>query len=231
MEKKHSWNWIEPFEKNCMGCGTKFLTKKRTKKYCTQSCWTSHNNRIDSIEVRKKRAESVKKSQSTAEYKERMKNNPKILEARKMNSLRMKRLISEGKFTPCITNSWTRWKSYVNINEEVKKFRSSWEAVFYLLNQNLQYEKIRIPYVYNGTSYNYIIDFEDSENKVLYEIKPDSLKGSFKNVAKIDAALDWCKNNNYRFIIISDNWFIEKAHKIDYQKNSHLKPLMRQFLK
>ncbi|MFW6046872.1 MAG: hypothetical protein ACOCP4_03685 [Candidatus Woesearchaeota archaeon] len=62
------------------------------------------------------------------------------------------------------------------------KFRSSWEILFYeIMKQNnikVEYEKLIIPY-YDRTKKskrNYIIDFIDKNNKVLYEIKPNFQK-------------------------------------------------------
>jgi len=229
-QKKHSWNWKEPIEKICNGCGKSYLTKKINKKYCTQPCWTSNNNRVDSPEVRKKRVDSVRKTTSTKEYKEKIKNSPRIKEANRQSSIRMKKLIAEGKFTPCITNSWTRWKSFVEIDGVIKKFRSSWEAVFYLLNPHLEYEKRRIQYKNDESYRNYIVDFEDSNNKILYEIKPINLKDNYKNTIKIKAAQQWCKDNQYEYRIISDEWFFENANKIDYEKNPQLRLLMKNFI-
>jgi len=174
--KKHSWNWKEPIEKECSGCGKRYLTKKENKKYCTQPCWTSHNHHKDSEETKRKRVESNKKTVSTQEHKEKIKSSPRVIEARRQNSIRLKRLIKEGKFTPCITNSWTNWKSYIKIKDDIKKFRSNWEAVFFLLNQHLDYEKVRIQYEYQNKVSSYIVDFVDFDKKILYEIKPSKIR-------------------------------------------------------
>ena len=88
----------------------------------------------------------------------------------KEKSISMKEKIAKGEFTPCITNSWARSRCYI---DDIP-FRSSWEAMFYLINP-LPFEKIRVPYIgLDNTKHSYIIDFHDNENRILYEIKPSN---------------------------------------------------------
>ena len=230
MEVRHAHNWKEPVERTCIGCSSTFLTKKETKKYCTQGCWTSHNNKKNTEETKRKRVESCKKTVATPEHKLKIKNSSRIAEARKAMSTLLKQRILDGTFTPCFTNSWTRWSAFVDIEGIVYKFRSSWEAVFYLLNQDLSYESVRIPYVFEGKKSSYIVDFEDSKNKILYEIKPASLKNNPKNIAKLKAALKWCKENNYKYVDISNSWFKDNISRVDFNKHDYLRDKMRQFL-
>lgn len=128
-------------------------------------------------------------------------------EIAKETSIRLKRMISDGTFTPCVTNSWAKSRCIIKVNNKIIKCRSSWDAYFQLKNSYLEYEKIRIPYTYKNKISNYIIDFVDYENKILYEIKPDSFRETDKNLAKFKAAITWCKNNNYEFKIIGNDWF------------------------
>jgi hypothetical protein len=127
------------------------------------------------------------------------------------NSKRMKQNIKEGKFIPNITNSWARSRceiSFIRNNKIVNiKTRSTWEAYFQLSNVNLVYEKVVIPYLYKNVEYNYIVDFVDFENKILYEIKPLSNKDGEIVKVKNKYAKKWCKQNGYRFILITDRWF------------------------
>ena len=117
----------------------------------------------------------------------------------------------------------------INIYNIKIKYRSSWEAVFHLLNPKLNYEKIRIPYYLEGLRKLYIVDFEDSDNKILYEIKPNSEINSKKNKIKEIAAKEWAVNNGYAYKIISDEWFLENVHKVDFEKNPQLIKPMKQF--
>ena len=76
------------------------------------------------------------------------------------NSKLMKEKIRNGEFIPNITNSWSKSKCdlYFKQNGEYisMKTRSTWEAYFQLYNKDFLYEKIVIPYIYDGILHNYI---------------------------------------------------------------------------
>lgn len=153
------------------------------------------------------------------------------LNSRAKISEKIKQRILDGTFTPCITNTWTRWKSFIQIDSEnIKKFRSNWDAAFWLLNQHLEYEKIRIPYIFEEKYHIYIVDFVDRKNNILYEIKPDSLKIQEINIIKENAAKKWCSENNYMYVSVNDEWFKENIKKIDFDKHSNLKKSFKAFL-
>ena len=154
-------------------------------------------------------------------------------EKRKKQSATLKEKIRKGEFTPCVTNSWS--KSRIVIHGI--PFRSSWEAAYWLLNQHLEFEKLRIPYVNDqGISRNYIVDFVDHTNKIIYEVKPNSEKKEINNLLKEAAAMVFCKENGYTYVMINDEWFFDNVDEII----SSAKPLdcgvlltkrMSQFLK
>lgn len=135
----------------------------------------------------------------------------------KKNSIKMKLNIKEGRFIPNITNSWAKSRceiSFVRDGEVINmKTRSTWEAYFQLFNTNLVYEKIVIPYLYKKIEHNYIIDFVDFENRILYEIKPLSNKDSEIVKVKSKFARKWCKLNGYKFVLITDKWFIKNYNE------------------
>lgn len=141
----------------------------------------------------------------------------------------MKKRIRDGEFTPCITNTWTHYESIININGIDKKMRSSWEAFFYLCNNNLEYEKVRIPYTYLNENKTYIIDFVDYEKRIIYEIKPDSEIDSDINKTKQEHAIKWCKENDYDYKLITNRWFIDNKQNIKSLliKQSNNKELMK----
>ncbi len=116
--------------------------------------------------------------------------------------------IATGEFTPNITNSWSNSKISVMVNGEIKFVRSSWEAYFYILNPDLFYEVIRIPYFdeIKGKVRNYITDFCDFNSKIIYEIKPKNKIED--NNRKIIEAKKWCEINSYRYEIITQDWLI-----------------------
>ena len=120
---------------------------------------------------------------------------------------KIQKKILSGEFTPCITNSWCHSRIETLINDKIVKHRSSWESFFHIKNSNLEYEKIRIPYIFENIEHNYIVDFVDEENKILYEIKPRSEKTKRKNKIKRKYAIQWANKNKYVYKIIEDEWF------------------------
>jgi len=127
-------------------------------------------------------------------------------ERKQKQSNTMKNKIAKGEFTPCVTNSWAKSRCYI---DDIP-FRSSWEAMFYLITE-LPYEKIRIPYIgLDNKKHSYIIDFHDEENKILYEIKPNSLIKDEKVKIKEGAAKEWCKENEWTFEFISEKYLFKK---------------------
>jgi hypothetical protein len=129
-------------------------------------------------------------------------------------SKKIKQKILDGSFTPNITNSWS--KSMCKLNNG-KKYRSTWDAFFQLVNSELKYEEIRIPYIINGEKHIYIVDFVDFNNKIIYEIKPDSEKYKEINKIKEKFALIWCNENNFSYELISNKWF-----EMNYNKYKQL---------
>lgn len=165
---------------------------------------------------------------NSKEFKEKYKKTYEM--AHKKISNTMKEKILMGEFTPCITNSWTNWRTYVEMNGIVKKFRSNWDAAFWILNKNLKYENIRIKYEIDGEWHSYIVDFSDTDGKKLYEVKPKSLAKNRVNEIKFTAAKIWCGENGYTFDIIDDDWFNENAKYINYDTHPQLLKSMKQFL-
>lgn len=118
-------------------------------------------------------------------------------------SITLKKKIEDGKFTPCITNTRTHFTAILKLdNGEYKKFRSTWEACFFYCNQHLLYEKIRIPYFIDDIKHIYITDFFDKENNIVYEIKP--IVFFKKDTIKINQAINFCIENNLKFIWINE---------------------------
>ena len=166
---------------------------KKNKKFCCSECYWDY------------------KRNHPEEYKPSK-------EQREKQSLIMKEKILRGEFTPNVTNSWANSKITFKIKNCEYNFRSTWEAVFFILNPHLLYESKRIKY-FNSveqTYRNYIIDFEDIENRILYEIKPKSNKNDIIVKDKEEYAKMWCMENNYTFVFIDDDYFFENANKIDY---------------
>lgn len=198
-----------------------------------------------SLETKQKKLKSLKGRKFSNEHRKKLsianKNNHKDPEFKKLHAARLckaapkiseklKQRIANGEFTPCITNSWTHWDVKIVKNNKIYKFRSTFEAVYWLLNPELLFETIRVPYYWEGKVHNYIIDFEDKSQRIIYEIKPTSLLSDKKNQTKLQAAQNWAKTNSYQFKIIDNNWFKKYAYLIDYEKYPSLLKGMKQFL-
>lgn len=192
------------------------------KKFCSKKClynWRSINMTGEKNNIHKATPETLK-------------------EMGRKTSVRLKESISNGTFTPNVTNSWARSRCTILINRLGKyveiKLRSSWDAFFQLKNPNLLYEKIRIPYFVNGDFHNYIVDFVDIEKKIIYEIKPGGLESSEINQIKFKTAIEWCKCNGYEFKIISNDWFesnYDESILEEQPDKDKMKRLLKQFKK
>lgn len=191
------------------------LSKKRTL-YCQTEQGRAHNSKLS----------SERKGEKNPVHKQNKETRDRV---KKSNSEFMKNKIKNG-YTPPVTNSWCRSKILVND----KFFRSTWEAVFYILNPHVEYEKMRIQY-FNPVTRDvrtYIVDFVDMQSKILYEIKPLATKTHASNIAKEQAARIWCKDMGYTFVCISNEFFKQNANKIDFSLyDSKIKKNMKQFLK
>lgn len=191
---------IDDMYRTCFICGEKYLYK--------DVLITTENKEIDKI-LSAKYSCSKKCYYKVLEFGLYDKNIEK-------QSSTMKNKILNGEFTPNITNSWANSK--IKIKLDGKAFRSSWEAYFYIFmldKQFIEYEKLRL--LYYDTEVNkmrtYITDFIDEENKILYEIKPFCDTISINTINKEKAALKWCKENNYEYIFITEEWFDENYNK------------------
>lgn len=223
-DKKYYINYLmrnhpECFE-YCKSCNTKFLAKDiitnhvlRDSGLCSEKCYHKY--------MKTKEWQCI---------------NGQTQEKRNKQSERMKNLISTGKFTPCVTNSRCKSRVEVLINNKIVPCRSSWDATFLILNPNLEYEKLRIKYNYENKNHNYIVDFIDIINMKIYEIKPINAFTN-KDQVKQNSAIEWCKNNKYEYLMITDDWFNKNLKiesniiKIKEQKESELiLKRMKQFL-
>lgn len=195
---------------------TKEKLRQKRLIYCQTEEGKAHNLKLS----KDRRGSNNPSHRQTTETRERVRN---------LSRERMKLKIKNG-YTPPITNSWCHSK--INVND--MSFRSTWEAVFFILNPHLKYEKIRIPYVNPETNdeRTYIVDFVDEDTKTLYEIKPLATIKHTKNAAKEAAAKNWCKRHGYVFVCISNSYFEENAKKLDFSLyDSKIYKNMKQFLK
>lgn len=212
----------------CEYCGekTKFV---RFRPFRTYSMWPYHQ--FCSSECRNKWWAQKQREDNTI-YRA---NEETLNRVKNENSIRMKQKIKNGDFTPCSTNSWCHSKYKIKFIQNNKLIsvtvRSSWEAIFQLLNPTLLYEKLRVQYIgVDNKLHNYIVDFIDIDNKIVYEVKPDSCKELKNNILKNKALINWCKANNYNMLYIDENYF--KTHNfnislLDYTDDEYKQKLLK----
>jgi hypothetical protein len=197
----------------------------KQKKETIEKRANSNKGKILSDETKLKISQSNKKTHNSKEYLAKRYETHRNMG--KKLSLIMKKKIMEGKFTPNITNSWTRRNIELNVDGLITKYRSSWDAAFAMLNPSCQYEKIRIPYELDGHQKTYIADFADFDNLILYEIKPNSVKSRKVCVIKELAARRWALRNGWEYKMISDDWFMANINLLEDINFPHIKLLKK----
>lgn len=231
-------------DKNCTECGTKLEKTSDLRSYrkCKNKNCNSYINFLNKknlkIKTTKKNTPPIIKILQKCRYsraakkrelkfKETFINNKSLKsiyceKGAHKNSQKMKQKIADGEFTPCVTNSWS--KSRIIFNNT--PYRSSFEVMFKLLDSDniLKYEKIRIPYIFENKKHNYIVDFYDPENKILYEIKPESEINNVVNKTKEKYAVKFCKENSMQYKIITEKFLKENISTITskYKEVRHL---------
>jgi len=132
--------------------------------------------------------------------------------------------ISTGEFTPPITNSYTHWDAVVETNEGLHKFRSSWEACFWLCNKHMLHEKIRIPYKDDhNVLRTYIADFYDEKTNTLYELKPKSQWNKANH--KMQQIINYCLEKNIKFIWINEFNIMQYIDEREFVSETNVKQL------
>ena len=201
--------YLPDFIRFCKNCGSlvvisKDLNVKPKTKFCSNKCYAEY----------------------MISHKEEYKRSD---ERREKQSQLMISLISSGSFIPKINNVYNG--SLLSYNG--KKYRSSWDLAFHILNPYLLYESKVIQYnsPKDNKEHNYIVDFEDNKKKILYEIKPEVNTNNPINKAKEKAVIKWCKNNKYQYILITDNYFYDKlTADVIKDWNPELKRRLLQFI-
>ena len=178
----------------CKGCHkehTRLLNKHGWRGWaatCSDTCeitWASE----------RQKGKNNTSHRMTEKTKESMKN--------KLSSIMKKKILS-GDFTPKTENYKTFGMIEFKIDEKIKKVRSLWELLYWLENDNLEYEKIRIEYFDELTNKNkiYITDFFNSDKNEIIEIKPKKYQDiRFENKKKA------CEKQGFLFTVIDESYF------------------------
>lgn len=141
-------------------------------------------------------------SKANSGYKNGMWGKKLSVDAKLHLSKIMQEKIISGKFTPNSNNRNTHWDCQYN----GKKYRSSWEALYQCLDEQAEYEALRIKYYFDNRQYVYIVDFINHNTKTVIEVKPTELINDKKTQAKINSAKNWCEQNGYRFILADKDY-------------------------
>jgi hypothetical protein len=210
-----------------------YVITHQQKQHCITNliewCNECYNNKVflenchkeaHSPQTRKKAANTRKKwleSDKGLEWKKMISKHNSISTKKWRDSLteEEKRIInkksSDSQINNILNGSFDPQKNYKHyrknigiINGEELVFRSSWEVIFAISNPHLEYESLRIPYFKNnGRKGIYIPDFIDNQNKIIYELKPR--RNYIKQQTKMDASINWCLKNGYKFIWINED--------------------------
>jgi hypothetical protein len=104
------------------------------------------------------------------------------------------------------------------VHTKFAKYRSSYELEFCKIIDaspkvvSWEYEHFYIGYDFHGRHHHYLVDFNlvlDNGQKILVEIKPytfylRAMEQRDKNWAKWNAAINFAKNHNYKFKVITE---------------------------
>lgn len=125
-------------------------------------------------------------------------------------STTMKARIKSGDITPNVQNSRTHWQ----VTYQGKRFRSSWEAAWFALNQHYEYETKRISYWINGVEKIYIVDFYDPATNTLVEVKPaEHTYGEVFEAKKLWAER-WAGENNGKYVVVTQQYLKDNMSQL-----------------
>lgn len=123
---------------------------------------------------------------------------------RERQSIRIKKRIKEGKFTPNLYNSKTHWQ----VEFKGRRYRSSWEAAFHGLNPDYEYETLRIEI--DGRIV--IVDFYLPAQKKAVEIKPKRHQSIQKR--RLDNISQTLGMRGITFQILGEEFLVERWDEI-----------------
>jgi hypothetical protein len=175
-------------------------TDVNKKKRVDSRSWYRHSD-----ETKKLISETNKKTWTPARVSEKVETNRKN-GVYKRSSETIKRKILSGEITPRTQNRLNHKRLKSDITG-VKRYRSSWELIYHEANPILEYETLRVSYIFENINKIYIVDFWNPVEKIAIEIKPSNLTDNPKNKAKREALINWCKANEASYIEITERDF------------------------
>jgi hypothetical protein len=179
-----------------------------------------HKNLNNDLLRKKQWMKNLKEGRKNIDYswiENRTEEQKRIIAKKSSDSQKLN--ILNGTFTPQ-NNYRTKRRIQIDINNNQYYFRSSWEVCFFISNQYLEYESLRIKYKLKNEYKIYIPDFIDNKNKIIYELKPK--RQYLAQVEKMDGGIQWCINNNYKFIWINEYNIMNYLNKNVCQTEKYL---------
>ena len=103
----------------------------------------------------------------------------------------------------------------------------------FVKKKDIKYEDLRISYFdsIKKETRNYVVDFVDWNNRVLFEIKPLSERFSQNVKDKEKFAKEWCIKNNFEFKYISNEWFEKNYNSTIIRNNVRDKETIEKLLR
>lgn len=138
------------------------------------------------------------------------KMSPKTrIDAAKKLSIIMKNKILDGTFTPKTENYKIFGMIEFRHKDEIRKVRSLWELMFWIENEDLKYEKVRLKYFdpLEQRERIYITDFYDATNNKIIEVKPKKYQDSRYHSKK-----QACIDNGFEFEVVDETYFSKFKH-------------------
>lgn len=176
----------------CKNCNTEHTRQIGWKRKWTYTCSYECECELHS-----------KRQQGDKNTSHRMTEETKnVMKLKMSNIIRAK--IKDGTFTPNTNNYRTHEMIRFIMNGTPRKVRSLWELIYWLNNEDLEYETIRLEYFDSTTSKNkiYITDFFDRQNNTIIEIKPKAYQNVNFHDKKMAVML-----NGYNFICVDEDYF------------------------
>jgi len=166
------------YTNNCIICGEMYRLSSKKRIFCSHSCYYEAFKHPDLY---------------TRDYPQ---------EARDRQSTFMKNRILSGDFIVA-KNGYINCRIYYNNN----KYRSTWDFMFHILNPTFEYETVIIPYQIDNTYKNYITDYYDNINSIIYEVKPSNQIDNKVVKAKERYTIEYCEQNNLKYEFITETYF------------------------
>lgn len=88
-----------------------------------------------------------------------------------------------------------------------------------------EYETVKIPYGKTRTR-TYIVDLAFRDHKMLVEVKPERRADNKRNLSKRKAAEEWCQQNGWQYVILTDEILRDCAQVITLEQAGQMQDVV-----